>query len=149
MQNMSLLKVILLMSTMLGFVVGLLSPVPYLGALAFIVLLCFSAPIVLGMLLRIKVLRMDNISESALLGAIVGFVSFIAFSLIYMPVVMIMYKIFNYYVNFGVTLALNNSNLFVIIMISIFMGILSAITNAFSGFLTYYIAQTIENINNK
>lgn len=149
MQNMSLLKVIILMSTLLGLIVGLLSPVPYLGAAAFIVLLCFSAPIVLGMLLRIRVLRIDNISESALLGAIVGFISYLAFSVIYMPIVMILYKAFNYYVNYGITLVLNNTNLFVIVMVSIFMGILSASINAFSGFLTYYTAEALKNIKNK
>lgn len=149
MQNMSLLKVILLMSTLLGFVFGLISPIPYIGGLAFFVLLCFAAPIVLGMLLNIGVLKIDNISESAVLGGIVGFVSYIAFSVVYMPIVLILYKVFNYYVNYGVTLALTNANLFVIVVVSIFMGILSASINAFSGFLTYYLAEVFKNMNDK
>ena len=149
MQNMSLLKVILLMSTLLGLVIGLLSPMPYIGGLAFFILLCFSAPIVLGMLLNIGVLKIDNISESAVLGGIVGFVSYLAFSVVYMPIVLILYKTFNYYVNYGVTLALTNANLFVIVTVSIFMGILSASINAFSGFLTYYLAEVFKNMNNK
>ena len=146
---MSLLKVILLMSTLLGFVFGLISPIPYIGGLAFFVLLCFAAPIVLGMLLNIGVLKIDNISESAVLGGIVGFVSYIAFSVVYMPIVLILYKVFNYYVNYGVTLALTNANLFVIVVVSIFMGILSASINAFSGFLTYYLAEVFKNMNDK
>ena len=146
---MSLLKVILLMSTLLGLVIGLLSPMPYIGGLAFFILLCFSAPIVLGMLLNIGVLKIDNISESAVLGGIVGFVSYLAFSVVYMPIVLILYKTFNYYVNYGVTLALTNANLFVIVTVSIFMGILSASINAFSGFLTYYLAEVFKNMNNK
>lgn len=149
MQNMSLLKVILLMSTLLGLVIGLISPIPYIGGLAFFALLCFSAPIVLGVLLNIGVLKIDNISESAVLGGIVGFVSYLAFSVVYMPIVMILYKVFNHYVNYGVTLALTNANLFVIVTVSIFMGILSASINAFSGFLTYYLAEVFKNMNNK
>ena len=146
---MSLLKVILLMSTLLGLVLGLISPIPYIGGLAFFVLLCFSAPIVLGMLLNIGVLKIDNISESAVFGGIVGFVSYLAFSVVYMPIVLILYKVFNYYVNYGVTLALSNANLFIIVTVSIFMGILSASINAFSGFLTYYLAEVFKNMNNK
>ncbi len=146
---MSLLKVILLMSTLLGLVIGLISPIPYIGGLAFLALLCFSAPIVLGVLLNIGVLKIDNISESAVLGGIVGFVSYLAFSVVYMPIVMILYKVFNHYVNYGVTLALTNANLFVIVTVSIFMGILSASINAFSGFLTYYLAEVFKNMNNK
>ena len=137
------------MSTLLGLVIGLLSPMPYIGGLAFFILLCFSAPIVLGMLLNIGVLKIDNISESAVLGGIVGFVSYLAFSVVYMPIVLILYKTFNYYVNYGVTLALTNANLFVIVTVSIFMGILSASINAFSGFLTYYLAEVFKNMNNK
>ena len=146
---MSLLKVILLMSTLLGLILGLISPIPYIGGLAFFVLLCFSAPIVLGMLLNIGVLKIDNISESAVLGGLVGFVSYLAFSVVYMPIVLILYKVFNHYVNYGVTLALTNANLFVIVVVSIFMGILSASINAFGGFLTYYLAEVFKNMNNK
>ena len=66
-----------------------------------------------------------------------------------MPLVVILLKVFKYYVNYGVALALNNSSLWIIILVTVFMGVLSATINAFTGFLTYYIAGFIENIKNK
>ena len=149
MQNMTLLKLILLMSALLGIILGVAVLIPFVGGFAFFVLLCFVSPLVLGLLLKSDVLRLDNIAESAVLGGIVGFVSYITFSIFFMPVTMILSKVFNYNVNYGVTLALGNANLFIIIVVSIFMGILSATLNAFSGFLTYYVSEILKNMNSK
>ena len=147
--NISLIKLITLISIFIGVVCGFLTLIPFIGGWVFFILICFAAVIEMSFLLKNKLLQLDSTPESAIIGSIIGFLSFIGFSIIYMPLVVILLKVFKYYVNYGVALALNNSSLWIIILVTLFMGVLSATINAFTGFLTYYIAGFIENIKNK
>ncbi len=147
--NISLIKLITLMSIFIGIIAGFLTLVPFIGGWVFFILICFAAVIEMGFLLKAGLLKLDSAPESAIIGSIIGFLSFIGFSIIYMPLVIILLKIFKYYVNYGVALALNNSSLWIIILVTLFMGILSATINAFTGFLTYYVSGFIENMQNK
>ena len=147
--NLSLIKLIALISTFLGLILGFLTAVPYIGGVAFFVLICFSALIALTLLIKMNVLTLESVQESATIGAIIGFISFIAFSIIYMPLVLILLKVFKYYTNYGVALALNNSSFWLIIVISLFMAILSATVNAFMGFIVYYVSELLKNMDNK
>lgn len=147
--NMSLLKVISILSCFIGAVCGFLSVLPYIGSLAFLILLCFSAVIVIIFLMRVGALRLESVPESITIGGIVGFISFLVFSLIYMPLVIILVRVFHYSSNYGVAIFLRHANIFVVIVCAIFLAILSATINAFSGFLIYYITETINNLSKK
>lgn len=48
-------------------------------------------------------------------------------------------KFFHIASNYGIGLMLNDANAFILIVLSIFMGVLSATVNAFTGFLTFYV----------
>ncbi len=145
----SLLKLISMLSGFIGIVCGFLALLPHAGGLILFVLMCLSSVIVLVILIQSKVLQVTSVIESAAIGGIIGFIAFIAFSVIYMPLAVVLSKVFNYYANYGAALALNNSNLFIIIVLCIFMAALSAGINAFTGFLTYYFTELIENISKK
>ena len=147
--NISLLKLITIISVIIGAVCGFLTLLPYIGGVIFFILMTLSSVIGIILLMHLGGLRFDSAAESAVIGGIIGFVSFIAFSIIYMPLVIIFLKIFKYYTNYGVALALNNANLFIIIVLSVFIAILSATINAFTGFLTYYFTELNKNKNRK
>ena len=147
--NTSLLRLIFILSCILGAICGILSIMPYIGGLVFFALICLSSVVIMLFLIRSNFLRLESVPESITIGAIIGFISYIAFSLVYMPLVLLLLKGFGYYANYGVALLLNNANLFILLVVTIFMAILSATGNAFTGFLLFYISEILKNMNNK
>ena len=147
--NISLLKLVSLLSGFIGIICGLLALLPFIDGFVFFVLMCLPAIIVISMLMKLNLLRIESVPESITIGAITGFVSFLVFSIIYIPIVIIMMRTMKYYTNEGVALILSHANLFILIMVSVFFGILSATINAFSGFLVYYVSEIFKNMNNR
>ena len=125
----TLLKLIILIGAFLGVVFGVLTAIPYLGEIAFWLLLCFAAVIEMVFLMRVKLLELLTVAESAVIGGIIGFVSFMVFCIVYVPIVVILYKFFNYSANPGVYLMLGTANFFIIFVLSVFMSVLSATIN--------------------
>ena len=143
----SILKIIVLLSIFLGIVSGLLTIVPYVGEIIFWLLLLIAAPIVILFLTRAEVLEIVSVRQSAVIGGIIGFISFLAFCAVYAPAIIALAKFFNYSANLGVSMFLSNATFGVMIMLAIFMGVLSATMNAFSGFVTYYLIEFTKTLN--
>jgi len=149
MNNTSLLKLISIMSCLFGGICGFLSILPFVGGFVFFVLMCFASVIIILFLMRSNMLNLESTPESITVGGIIGFISFLAFSVIYMPLVILLMKVFKYYTNYGVALSLSNANLFIILVVSVFMAILCATINAFTAFLLYYITEIFKTVNRK
>lgn len=143
----SLLKIIILISAFIGVVCGLLTAVPFIGPVAFFTLLCLSSVIVMVFLMKAKVLELYTVQESVTIGGIIGFVSFMIFCIVYFPLVIILYKVFHFSSNEGVALFLNAANFWIMLIFSIFMAVLSATVNAFTGFLTFYIKEFLKTLD--
>ena len=139
--NKSIVKIMMLLSIFLGIVSGLLTIVPYIGEIIFWLLITITAPVVVIFLTRVGLLEMVSVRQSTVIGALIGFVSFLAFSIVYIPIVVMLAKFFNYSPNLGVSMFLSNATFGLIILLSVFMGILSATINAFSGFVAYYLIE--------
>ena len=56
-------------------------------------------------------------------------------------------KYFHIAANYGVGLMLGNASFFILVVISLFMGVLSATINAFTGFLTFYVLDFLNSLN--
>ena len=136
--NTNILKQIAFLSLFLGAILGVITVIPFIGQFAFWTLMCASAVIVILFMIWIGNLEIQTVQESAIIGAIIGFISFVGFSLFYMPIVAFLAKVFNISTNYGVSYAISNSSLGLLIVMVIFIGVLSATVNAFSGFLTFY-----------
>lgn len=149
----SILKIILLMSIFVGIVGGLLTIVPFVGEIIFWLLITVSAVVVMLFMSKLKILEVTTVRQSVVIGALIGFVSFLAFSLVYIPAVIAFAKLLNYISNPGVAMFLTHSSIGLLVILSIFMGVLSATLNAFSGFLTYYLIEFSKSLggneNNK
>ena len=142
--NFILLKQIAILSAFFGAILGAITLIPYLGILSFIFLICFIAPLVIWLLVKYNCLSLDSMKDSIITGAIAGFVSYLGFSIIYVPISVILMKLFHIAANAGVGFMLGNATFFYL-----FMGVLSATVNAFTGFLTFYVIDFINTIEKR
>ena len=147
--NKTILKQAAFLSIFLGAALGVITVIPFLGDIAFWILMCLSAAAVILFMTKLEMLSVKSVQESAVLGAIIGFISFIGFSVLYIPLIIALAKFFQIYPNYGVSMALSNASLGLIIVLVIFMAVLCATTNAFSGFLTYYGMDFFRILNEK
>lgn len=145
--NYILLRQISILSIFFGILLGVVTLIPYAGAISFIFLICFISPLVIWILVKYGCLSLSSIKDSIIVGAIAGFVSYLGFSVIYVPISVILMKFFHIAANYGVGLMLGNASFFILVVISVFMGVLSATVNAFTGFLTFYVLEFLNSIN--
>ena len=97
--NKSVFKIILLLSIFTGIVSGVLTIVPYAGEIVFWLLITIAAPLIILFLTKMEVLEISTVRQSAVIGGLIGFVSFLAFCAVYIPAVIVLAKFFNYSVN--------------------------------------------------
>lgn len=146
--NVSLLKVITMLSCLIGFSCGLIGLLPYLNGLAIFVVIFLSSILVILTLMKLNVLRLDSIAESLTIGGIIGFISGMAFLIVYVPLAVILIRVFKYAANYGVSLALVHSNLFLIIVMSIFLAAFVATVNGLTSLGLFYLCRFMDNLNN-
>ena len=147
--NFNLLRQISVLSAFFGAILGFITLIPFIGTISMVFLICFIAPIVIWLLIKYKCLSLASIKESVIVGAIAGFVAYMGFSVIYIPISVILMRFFHLAANYGIGLMLNNAGFFILTVLSIFMGVLSATINAFTGFLTFYVIEFVNSITRK
>lgn len=141
--NILLLKQISILSLIAGAALGAITIVPFIGGIAFIFLMmCVGAALIIY-LKKMTLVGYLELKDGALYGGIAGFVSFLGFSLVYFPLAAILGLIFKNTQYSLVTFSLG-SGFFVIVLLSVFVAILSAVVNSFSGLAAAYIYSQIE-----
>lgn len=144
--NALLVKQTAILSAILGGIIGVITLIPFVRNFSFMLLiLCVSAVVIVYMK-KHDLIGIIDIKEGAILGAVIGFVSFIAFSIVFIPLVAIVGLIFKGYYTFGITYMLRVSGFFVLVMLVTFLGILSALMNAFAGLTTAYVYELLSGI---
>ena len=147
--NYTLLRQISILSIFFGAICGIITLIPFINVISLTFLICFISPLVITILIKYNCLSLNSIKESITYGAITGFISFLAFCIVYIPISFLLMKFFNISANYGVGIILLNANLFILITISVFLAILGATINSFSGFLTFYVIDFINSVNKK
>ncbi len=145
--NKLLLQQITFFSSVLGGLLALLTLIPFIGQIAFFLLMCCASVFVILFMMRLDLIEFYEIKESVVVGALIGAISYIAFSVLYIPVVIILMKFFGLYTNYGVSLILSSASFWILVVLTAFMAVLSATVNAFSAFLTFYINEVIKSMN--
>ena len=144
--NPQIIKQTTILSAILGGILGILTLIPFVRNFSFLLLiLCISAVIIVYMK-KNDLIGIIDVKEGAILGAIIGFVSFIAFSIVFIPLVALVGLIFKGYYTYGITYMLRISGFFVLIMLVGFLGLLSALMNAFAGLVTAYVYEVLTGI---
>ena len=138
-----LLKQMAILSGVGGLFLGILTIIPFICNFSFFALIVLTAPAILIYMKKLDMIGILDIKQGALYGAIIGFVSFLAFSVSFVPLATIIGFIYKGSFYLGVSL-LFRSGFFVLIMMVFFVAILAALMNAFSGLVTIYIYNQIE-----
>lgn len=138
-----LLKQMGMLSAILGLVLGVLTIIPFICNFSFFALFVLAAPIIMIYMKKLEMIGILDIRQGAMYGAIIGFISFLGFAVSFVPLATIIGFIYKGSFYLGVSL-LFRSGFFVLIMMVFFVAILAALMNAFSGLVTMYIYNQIE-----
>ena len=132
-----------MLSSVLGLVLGVITIIPFICNFSFFALIVLSAPIILVYMKKLDMIGILDIRQGAMYGAIIGFISFVAFSVSFVPLATIIGFIYKGSYYLGVSL-LFRTGFFVLIMMVFFVALLAALMNAFSGLVTIYVYNQLE-----
>lgn len=144
-----LIQKIIILSSILGIILGLLAPIPFVGMIMLFSILLLAAPLVMLYMIMAGELDLSSPKDSIITGAIIGFSSNLTFAIFYSIIMVILSKVFHYTPNFFLTAMITNSPIWLIGTFIIFLGVLCATTNSFTGFATHYIINFIRDIYEK
>ncbi len=136
---------ILIFSLAIGFVLGQIALVPYVGLVAILFLCFMSAPIAVLLLIMAGKLDLTSVKDSIIQGAFSGFCANSTFCIGYCITSSLIFSILNHTTNYFLTAMIIKSPLFLLLMVIMFTGVLIAVTNAFSNFCLYYIINYIRD----
>ncbi len=143
------IKNIIFTSLILGLILGILAPIPYIGVFSLFGIMLLTSPVVMLYLIMDGKLEIANAKNSIIYGALSGFSANFTFAVAFSIIITIMATIFNYSTNLFLSSIIVNSPLWLLLICIIFIGTLTATTNAFSGFATYYIIEFIRDMYEK
>ena len=147
--NKFIVKNIIILSLILGVILGLPAPIPYVGTVMLVCTLLLAAPMIMVYMIMDNKLDLTTTKDSIITGAITGFVVNLSFSMTYAIVVAVLAKFFGYSSNYFLTAMIVNSPIWLLGVFIVFIGVLFATTNAFSGFMTYYVINFIRDMYEK
>lgn len=140
---------LIIISMAVGFILGEFAVIPYVGSVALFLMLFLSAPVAIVLLIMLGKMDLTSVKDSIIQGAVSGFFANVTFSLGYCITTALIYIIWKYSANYFLTAMIVNSSAFLLFAVIIFIGTLTAVTNAFSGFCVYYIINYIRDFYEK
>ena len=145
--NLLLLKQLSILSAFAGAILGFITIIPYVSFISFMLLiLCLSA-FVLAYLKQNELIGIISVREGCIFGAVIGFVSFLAFAVVFTPISMLLGWLSPSYTQGFMRFFLGSFGSFIVmIFLIIFMGGISALFNAFSGLVTAYVYELITGV---
>ena len=145
--NILLLKQIALLSAFAGVVAGLITLIPLVGSIVFtFYFMALSAGIIIY-LTRMNILGTLTVREGGIIGAVIGFVSFLAFSCVYVPLSALISFIFNSWVGSIIISCFTSiATFFVLLFLLVFVALLCALMNGFSGAVTVYVYEVLAGL---
>lgn len=147
--NPLIVKQTAILSAILGGILGVLTLIPFVRDFSFMLLILGISAVIIVYMKKNDLIGIIDVREGATLGAIIGFVSFIAFSIIFMPLVMLVSAFLSlfhvHYNTYGINIFIQ-TGFFVLVLLIIFIGLLSALMNAFAGLVTAYVYEVLTGI---
>ena len=145
--NLLLLKQLSILSAFAGAILGFITIIPSVSFISFMLLiLCLSA-FVLAYLKQNELIGIISVREGCIFGAVIGFVSFLAFAVVFTPISMLLGWLIPSYTQGFMRFFLGSFGSFIVmIFLIIFMGGISALFNAFSGLVTAYVYELITGV---
>ena len=145
--NLLLLKQLAVLSAFAGAILGLVTIVPYVSAISFTILIFFLSAFVLAYLKQNDLIGIISVREGCIFGAVIGFVSFLAFSIVYSPISMLLGWLIPAYTQGFLRFFMTSfGSIVVMILLMILMAGISALFNGFAGLVTAWVYELISGI---
>ena len=145
--NLLILKQLSILSLFAGAILGFITIIPYVSLFSFLILiLCLSA-FIITYLKQNDLIGLISVKEGCIFGAVIGFVSFISFSIIYAPISMLIGWLVPAYSQGFLRFFLTSfGSVIVMILLMLLMAGISALFNGFAGLITAYVYELISGI---
>ena len=146
--NILILKQLSIISAFAGFILGLISVIPYISFLSFMTAILILSAFILVYLKQNELIGIISIREGCIFGALIGFVSFLAFAVGYTPISMIIGWLVPTYSQGFMRFFLTGGfgSIIVMLLLIVFMAGISALFNGFTGLVTAYLYEIITGI---
>ena len=145
--NLLLLKQLAILSAFAGAILGFVTVIPYVSMFSFLILILFLSAFILAYLKQNDLIGIISIREGCIFGAIIGFVSFIAFSVVYTPISMLLGWLIPAYTQGFLRFFMTSFGSFVVmILLMILMAGISALFNGFAGLVTAWVYELISGV---
>lgn len=145
--NLLLLKQLSILGLFAGAVIGLIATIPFLFWLCILVAMFWISAFVLIYLKQNDLIGIINVREGSIFGAAIGFVAFIAFSIVFIPISSIIGLIFKSYPLDVLGFFMNDFGSFIVLILLIISTAgLAALFNGFTGLITAYIYELINGV---
>ena len=126
-------------SSILGAVLGVITVIPVVNVLSFLAIMFLASPSVIIYMTKYNLIGILNLKETLIYGAIIGFISFLGFSLTFVPLATIIGLIYKNSFYLGVSM-LFREGFFVMLLMVIFVALLGgALMNSFSALIYHQI----------
>lgn len=145
--NELLLKQIAILSAIAGGTLGFLTIFPFINIFSVTILVICLAAGILVYMKRENLIGIFDMREGSILGGVIGFVSFIAASVVYIPCDLILGLIPIFKAHYIMRFFFNSFGSFIVLLMLIFfVALLSALMNAFAGLATSYVYELLTGL---
>ena len=145
--NLLLIKQLSIISAIAGVILGLVTVIPYISLFSFIILLTCISAFILVYLKQNDLIGILSIKEGCISGAIIGFVSFMAFAIVYAPISIVLSTLIPTYPQKHFLYFITDFGTFIVtLFILLFIAGIGALFNGFTGLITAYAYQMITGI---
>ena len=145
--NALLLKQISIFSILIGLGVGLISVIPFIGNIVFVLYFLAIAGGIIVYLKKNNILGDITVKEGAVIGSIIGITSMLGFYCTFLPIfVIIALFTHNFLGSFILDGFTNPLAFFTIIFLLFLLALLCGLMNAFAGGVTAYVYELLANL---
>jgi hypothetical protein len=146
--NLLLLKQLSILSVFAGAILGFITIIPYVSFFSFMLLITCLSAFILVYLKQNDLIGIINVREGCIIGSVIGFVSFLAFSVVFTPISMLLGWLIPSYTQGFLRFFLTGGfgSFMVMLLLMILMAGLSALFNAVSGLITAYVYELITGL---
>lgn len=141
-----LLKQISILSAIVGAILGVITIIPLLGSFSFLFIIALMGAGLIVYMKKMSLIGFLEPNDGAIFGGIAGFISFLGFSVTFLPLCTIIgvFAKFSFYAGIKSLVLGFISMPFLLIVFVVLTALMSALMNAFSGMVAAYIYTQIE-----
>lgn len=145
--NLLLLKQLAILGALAGVALGIIAAIPFLFWICILIAMFWISAFVLVYLKQHDLIGIINVREGSIFGGIIGFVAFIAFSVVFIPMTSLLGLIFKSYSLDVLRFFMNDFGSFIVLILLIVSTAgLAALFNGFTGLITAYVYELISGV---